>query len=111
MSVTFFAVNAFESICAVYDNRDGSFEPNGPAVIVSTATPFEFNVSQFNYGRVLTLLGIAEEEQDCVGHIPVDQLSTALDALPNTWERGDYVSQIKDLLLYCIHLQSSLHWG
>lgn len=111
MSVTFFASNAPEIICAVYDNRDGSFEHNGPAVIVSTATPFEFNVSQFNYGKVLKLLGIADEDQDCVGHIPVDQLSTALDALPNMWERGDYVSQIKDLLLYCIHLQTPLNWG
>lgn len=113
MSVTFFAVNAPSIPSAIYDNRDRSYSYDGPEFLVSESTPFELNVSQFNYRKVLKILGIPEGEEDYVGTIKVDDLSKHLDEVQAYEDSlgNNYKPQIEELVLYCMHINSDLSWG
>ena len=120
MSVTFFAANAPLIPTAIYDNRDGDFEHNGPEFIISESTPFEMNVSNSNACTVLEMLGQRssfyneyEGRWDLVGVIDVDDLRDALDAVSAcTYEEDDrYKGRLKDLVMYCIAINSPLHFG
>lgn len=120
MSVTFFAENAPQIPDGIYDNRDGSFDPHGPKIIITTATPYELNVANGNAGIVLEMLGLKhkyyngpEDGWDLVGCIEVADLEAALHAV-NLWgdaEGSGYVDPIRDLLLYCIAENYPLVWS
>lgn len=121
MSVTFFAVNAPSFPSDVFDNRDGSYEHGGPEFIISESTPFELNVANFNAPVVLELLGLRhkyyngpEEGWDLVGSIAVEDLRDALDAIELGWSiagNDRYKFCIKDLVMYCIAINSPLNFG
>ena len=119
MSVTFFAEAATPVISAVYDNRDGTFEPDGPAVVTSESTPFELNVANGNARWVVEAMG---QEFDYVGSIPFEELETALNHTNGQYDSlaydtidgqyGDrYLLPLRDLILYCIHLKCPLVWA
>lgn len=120
MSVTFFAANAPSIPTAIYDNRDGDFEHGGPEIIVVMDTPFEMNVSNYNASTVLDMLGQRnsfyneyEGRWNLVGVIDVDDLRDALDAVSAcTYEEDDrYKGRLEDSMMYCIAINSPLHFG
>ena len=112
MSVTFFCANAPEFPAEIYDNRERDYSSDEGDVFVSMATPFELNVSNSNSHLVLKAMGI---EHDYCGSIEVDRLFSILDGLrmPVYEHEGmdRYNMQLKDLLLYCIHMNQPLNWG
>lgn len=121
MSVTFFAANAPLIPTEIYDNRDGRLEHGGPEFIISESTPFEMNVSNYNAPIVLELLGLRhkyyygpEDGWDLVGSIAVEDLRDALDAIELGWfleENERYKYHIKELVMYCVAINSPLHFG
>lgn len=121
MSVTFFAANAPLIPTEIYDNRDGRLEHGGPEfIIISESTPFEMNVSNYNASTVLDMLGQRssfyneyEDRWNLVGVIDVDDLRDALDAVSAcTYEEYDrYKGRLEDLMMYCIAINSPLHFG
>lgn len=121
MSVTFFAANAPSIPSNVFDNRDGSYEHGGPEILISESTPFELNVSNSNAPIVLELLGLRdkyyngpEDGWDLAGTIAVEGLKDALNAIELGWsfkEYDHYKTHIKNLVLYCVAINSPLNFG
>lgn len=121
MSVTFFAANAPSIPSNVFDNRDGSYEHDGPEILIAESTPFELNVSNSSAVIVLELLGLRhkyyngpEDGWDLIGSIAVEDLRDALDAIELGWflsENSRYKAHIKNLVMYCVAINSPLNFG